>query len=308
MASTVPTVDDDTRGRLRVRFGEEINRWLDEVPSALAVLERRWSLGFGAIVPHGSMSIIVRCATADGLPAVLKLTPDRERLDREAAALSAWTGRHVPDVYEVDASVGALLMERIEPGGMLRDTGCPSMERVGELISSLHTRGSSSAAFPPLTQLITRLFDSWVRPRQLDPQLVELVPDELFERARAFAVRLAAQPPSEVLLHGDLTPVNVLEGGDRRGLVAIDPSPCVGDPAYDTIDLVVWQARDVTEIETRATALATAIGAEATRLLDWCVAFAAMFTLDLAGPGQRHAQDWRGQAEPLLQLAFEVPG
>ena len=255
------------------------------------------------------MSVAIRCHTADGRSAVLKIAPDRERLGTEAAALATWATPHVPSVYAVDAAVGALLTEAIEPGGMLRDSSrYPSIESVADLVSSLHTHGSSSTAFPPLTRRIAYLFDSWARQRHLHPELVELVPEDLFERGRGFAARLAAQRSPTVLLHGDLTPVNVLDGGDRRGLVAIDPAPCLGDPAYDAIDLLVWQAGDITTIEARADVLATAIGVDVARLLDWCVAIAGMFALDLAGPGQRHADDWRERAEPFLKLASRVTG
>ncbi|OUC96640.1 hypothetical protein CA984_14275 [Streptosporangium minutum] len=40
------------------------------------------------------------------------------------------------------------------------------------------------------------------------------------------------------LVHGDLHPGNVLDGGPR-GLVVIDPRPCVGDPAFDAVDWVL---------------------------------------------------------------------
>lgn len=94
--------------------------------------------------------------------------------------------------------------------------------------------------------------------------------------------------PSEIvsptaLLHGDLTPRNILDGGDRRGLVAIDPAPCLGaDLAFDAIDLLLWRADDVDMIAARAQQLAPAIDVEASRLLDWCTAFAAMTALELA--------------------------
>lgn len=82
--------------------------------------------------------------------------------------------------------------------------------------------------------------------------------------------------PSEIvsptaLLHGDLTPRNILDGGDRRGLVAIDPAPCLGaDLAFDAIDLLLWRADDVDMIAARAEQLAPAIDVDASRLLDWC--------------------------------------
>ena len=44
------------------------------------------------------------------------------------------------------------------------------------------------------------------------------------------------------MLHGDLTPGNILDGGTERRLVAIDPAPCLGDAAFDAVDLILWQA------------------------------------------------------------------
>ena len=65
----------------------------------------------------------------------------------------------------------------------------------------------------------------------VDPTQAALVPHELFERGRRLAHRLAEDTYPTVLLHGDFTPVNILDGGQRRGLVAIDPCPTLGDPA-----------------------------------------------------------------------------
>jgi streptomycin 6-kinase len=42
------------------------------------------------------------------------------------------------------------------------------------------------------------------------------------------------------VLHGDLTPSNILDGGAERGLVAMDPAPCLGDAAFDAVDLILW--------------------------------------------------------------------
>jgi streptomycin 6-kinase len=290
-----------------VRFGDDIDAWLDEAPTVLGTLADRWGLEFGALIPHGSMSVIIRCDTSDGRSAVLKITPDRERLEREAAALRSWATPHAPSVYKVDVAVGALLTEAIAPGVMLRDiSGYPSVERIAELISALHTSVTPAAVFPPLPQFITYVFDSTARLRQLHPELVELVSEDLYERGRRLATRLATEPPSRILLHADLTPVNVLDGGER-GLVAIDPAGCFGDPAYEAIDLLVWRAADITTIEARAAGLAPAIAVDVARLLDWCVAFAGMYAIDLAGPGQRHDDNWRDQIEPFLKLASQAP-
>ncbi|WP_375792226.1 phosphotransferase [Streptomyces rhizosphaericus] len=51
--------------------------------------------------------------------------------------------------------------------------------------------------------------------------------------------RLLDTEAATVLLHGDLHLGNVLGGGAERGLMAIDPKACAGDPCFDAVDYVV---------------------------------------------------------------------
>jgi streptomycin 6-kinase len=238
--------------------------------------------------PKGSMSVVIRCRTRQGQRAVLKISPDRELVAKEIAGLAYWSTPHVPTVLRTDPSMGVLLMEEIEPGTSLQDSGTyPALSDVAQLLTAIHTQGTPDLAFPSVADRVGYLFASWARPRQSDPTLVALVPPELFDRGRRLAIRLAQESSPTVLLHGDFTPVNILDGGEQRGLVAIDPAPCVGDPAFDAVDLVFWQAGDLDTISRRVEVLAPAIGVEATRLLDWCTAFVGMAAMDLVGPGQR---------------------
>ena len=115
-------------------------------------------------------------------------------------------------------------------------------------------------------------------------------------------MRLAAEASAAVLLHGDLTPVNVLDGGEVRGLVAIDPAPCIGDPAFDAIDLVLWRAGDAETIVGRIDELAPVLGCDSGRLLDWCEAFAGMVALEAAEASSASSP----QLQPLLELASSV--
>jgi streptomycin 6-kinase len=48
--------------------------------------------------------------------------------------------------------------------------------------------------------------------------------------------RIAQYHTPIALLRGDLTPSNILDRGAGRGLVAIDPAPCVGNAAFDAVD------------------------------------------------------------------------
>lgn len=301
--SPVPELDDELRRRLGRRFGSAIDAWFDELPTVLSDLAERWDVEWGTLVQRGSMSVVISCRIADGRPAVLKVSLERPRLAHEAAALASWQTAHVPAVLAVDENVGALLVEAIEPGTPLVESAAyPTMESLISLLTSLHAHGTPDPAYQPVVDRVAYLFDSGRKhfERKTDP--VEVVSPELYERGRRLAMRLAADASSTVLLHGDLTPVNVLDGGAERGLVAIDPAPCLGDPAFDAIDLVLWRAEDADMIAARAEQLAPAIGADAGRLLDCCAAFAGMTALELAEAPDSSRED----VEPLVALASRI--
>jgi streptomycin 6-kinase len=307
---TVPRLNE-ARQRLVRRFGDGVQSWLDELPARLLVLRARWSLDLDSVIPKGSMSVVIRCRTRQGQRAVLKISPDRDRMAREITALAHWSTPHVPTVLRTDPAMGALLMEEIEPGTPLQDVGTyPGLNDVAQLLTALHTQGTPDLAFPSVAERVAFLFAAWARERQRDPTQVAVVPPELFGSGRRLALRLAADPSRTVLLHGDFTPVNLLDGGEGRGLVAIDPCPTLGDPAFDAIDLLWWQADDLDTIRRRAEVLAPAIGVAATRLLDWCTAFAGMVAADLAGTGQRAEPPGGTRSDRVraaLRLAAEAP-
>ena len=305
MRSAPPRIDDGVRRRLTSRFGAEAGPWFDELPAVLSVLAERWQVEFDSLIPRGSMSVVIRCWLTSGRPAVLKISPDRTRVKNEAAALDLWTTTHTPSVLAVDESAGALLIEAIEPGTPLAESPTyPDMEIVVELLTSLHTTGVPNPSYPPLAFRIEHLFNSGTRPYERRPELVDVVAPELYERGRQLATRLVQGVAPTALLHGDLTPNNILDGGNQRGLVAIDPAPCLGDDlAFDAVDLLLWQASDVDIITARAEQLAPAIGVDAGRLLDWCIAFAGMVALELA-----EAPDTaRNRMEAAVTLADRAP-
>lgn len=301
--SQLPVLDDEVRRRLARRFGPAVDPWFDRLPGVLDALAQRWGLEWGLLVPRGNMSVVVRCRTNDGRPAVLKVCPDQQRIGAEAAALRHWTTRHTPAVYGSDESLGALLIEGIEPGTALDESpNYPTVAGLADLLTGLH--GAPIAPlFPPVVRRVEYLFASGESDYARHPELTNLIPRTLYDRGRRLATRLAAQPPTPVPLHGDLTPVNIVYGATERGLVALDPAPCHGDCAFDAVDLLFWQADDVATIEARAARLGPAIAADADRMIDWCVAFAGMIALELAAspnpPWQRvHAQ---------LELARRAP-
>jgi streptomycin 6-kinase len=277
------TIDDGVRQRLTLRFGDGIESWFAELPAVLNALAERWHLALDSTIPRGSVSVVIRCRVEGTLPAVLKVSPDHARLAVEAAALGTWQTVHSPSVLAVDESVGALLIEAVDPGTALVESAAyPTLDSIAELLIALHTTGVPDQSYPSLAHRVAYLFDSSEKLYHQNPALAEVVPREVYERGRQLALRLTWEGAPNVLLHGDFTPSNILDGGEGRGLVAIDPAPCLGDPAFDTIDLLCWQADDADVVAERAERLAPAIGVPTGRLLDWCTAFAGMTALDIA--------------------------
>ena len=87
----------------------------------------------------------------------------------------------------------------------------------------------------------------------------------------------------DLLLHGDLHPGNILRVGDGRRIVAIDPRPCIGDPAMDLTDLAVNGASSKAEIRSGCSQLADiAYPIDADRLWLWCCSFAPIMAVSLA--------------------------
>jgi streptomycin 6-kinase len=303
VGSTVPYIDPGARQRLTARFGGEVEAWFDQLPGVLTSLAERWKFELGSPIPRGSVSVVFRCRMADGRRAVLKASPDRSRLAMEAAALDAWHTVHTPEVIAFDEQLGALLLEAIEPGTPLLDSSTyPATESVAELLSSLHGSGLADSSYPKVDQRVTYLFQSSAKLYEQHPELTALVSPELYERGRALATRLAQHDLPLVLLHGDLTPSNILDGGGERGLVAIDPAPCLGDAAFDAVDLILWRALDVETIEARAERLAATTGVITQRLLAWCSAFAGMNALELESRGTAQT----AHIETLRKLASKA--
>ena len=292
-------IDAGSRQRLIERFGHAAEGWFAQLPGVMVTLVDRWHLTLGEQIPHGSVSISFRCRLADGRQAVLKVSPDHARIAGETAALRAWRTVHVPRVLGADEALGALLIEAIEPGDPLDSKPDEAgAETVAELVSALH-QGTPSPSFPRVEQRVDALFRSSGSIYQRYPALTVVISKETYARGRALADRLARLEHRDVLLHGDLTPSNILIGGEQRGLVAIDPAPCVGNAGFDVVDLVLWRANGIGTIERRAERLAVTMDVDESVIFSWCVAFAGLNALELATVEGVPAE----QIDTLVELA-----
>jgi streptomycin 6-kinase len=298
----VEIIDDATHRRLIERFGPRVTEWCEELPTQLDRLARKWSIQIDRSSSRGSHSCLLLCRLRSGEPAVLKLSPDRTLGVAEASALTAWrpSGR-VPHLLEFDEEMGALLMEAIQPGTPLADSEAAiPLEAIAGLVRDLHSAPGENdmTNFPPLIERVEFVFELWGK--QLHkPEVAQHVSQDLLERSLATARELAASPGPRVLLHGDLHAHNVLDGGPDRGLVAVDPRACVGDPASDLIDWVLIDAGDEPRWRQRAELLASEVGVDPAALWRWCECMAVLMVISRLARGSDSTAD----TGSLLSLA-----
>ncbi|MEV4421524.1 aminoglycoside phosphotransferase family protein [Patulibacter sp. NPDC049589] len=203
---------DSVLRRLLVRHGADlVVPWWETLPERIASLAERWGVTTIEPIDRGNTAVLLR--TDRG---VLKLTPDERRSGEEAAALRLYapTDRCVRLLDEVP---GALRLEALRPVDRPITTG-----EAGRLVGALHAI-EAPAGTPTLASRIDRIFDHATRR------------GTAWAHRRDQALALARRRGPAVLLHGDLHPGNLLLAD--RGLVVIDPTPFVGDPAWDLADL-----------------------------------------------------------------------
>jgi streptomycin 6-kinase len=252
-------VEPSFRAFVARTFGEDGRRWLETLPALTEELAGRWQLTLGRELPGGVLACVRTATTADGREVVLKIGGPFFSVRKEAAALRAWAGRSAPELLEADEDAGALLLERIVPGSTAADAGAAE---VAAVLRDLH------AAAPPAG--LREIGDAAQR-RVLRALEQGRTSGYKADWALAKVAELEREPAPSVLLHGDFDERNLLRCA-RRGLVAIDPLPCVGDPAYDA---GYWaHANRRPGRRARTTAISDALGLDVARVRGWCAVVA----------------------------------
>ena len=159
--------------------------------------------------------------------------------DHEAAGLRFWDGHPTVQLLDADDELGALLLERCDPGTWLR--AIPQEEQdlvLADLLPAMWRRPDERLGFPSLSAMIELWVEETRRNEEHwpDPALVQ-------EGLVMFQALAADDSEGGVLLGTDVHAGNVLRA-ERSPWLVIDPKPFVGDPAYDaTQHLMNCEAR-----------------------------------------------------------------
>lgn len=280
---------DSLTTRLVRRFGPQVAEWCAGTPDLIARLASQWGLSLGVPLPDGASSVALRCYWPDGTRAVLKVSPERALLVEQVGMLGWFraSGR-VPAVLAVDEEAGAMVLEEIVPGTPAEDMPAASLPgQWSDLLAALH-----GVAPPPLPTRVLRgrCEEAFARVgrRLSEPAISARIDVTVWNRAIQRCEQLLNTEATTVLLHGDLHLGNVLDGGAERGLMAIDPKACVGDPCFDAVDYVVAGAGQE-GVETRCARVAAACALDGDRLHAWSqviAPFAAIAHLGNGGANQ----------------------
>lgn len=207
-------------------YGDSGRAWLASLPSTIAQLADKWEITEIHPLPNLSYNYVVSGAR-NGMPIILKIGNtvgfDSSAVAREAAALATLSGPCVK-ILAQDGHLGALLLERLLPGTMLKEF-FPERDTEGIAITSniikafKRCQNPASLLFLSIGDVLKVLDKDW-------PHM-----HHHLQKARPIRTSLLATTPNHVLLHGDLHHENILKHNDTWRV--IDPKGFVGDPAYE---------------------------------------------------------------------------
>ena len=286
--------------RLTRRFGPSVTAWCADAPARADRAAAEWGLVLGDLIPDGASSVAVRCTWPDGTPAVLKLSPEEPFLAEQVAMLRRFapSGR-VPAVLAARAD--AVVLEEVRPGTAADELDPhPSPESWAELMTALHAVEPPTGPTRDLRDRSDEFF-ARIGKRLAEPAIGARISRRAWDLAIERCTTLLDTESKRVMLHGDLHLGNVLDGGPR-GLVAIDPKVCVGDPCFDAFDYVLAGA-GLDGVENRCARLANAAGLDGDRLLEWARVGAPLLAIGLIPAG-----DAEEAVAELLALSAPTPG
>jgi streptomycin 6-kinase len=128
--------------------------WLDQLPSLVAQLTRRWSLSIDAPF-EASCAWVAPAVRAGGTRAVMKITMPHMEAEHEIEGLRVWAGDPTVRLLEADDDLGAMLLERCTPGTSLRSVSEPEQDQIlAGLLRRLWRAPPASNVFRPLSLMI----------------------------------------------------------------------------------------------------------------------------------------------------------
>ena len=257
------------------RRSPERMAWLDGLPVLVEELTDRWSLRPGKPFEQAeaSCAYVAPVVRTDGTQAVLKLGMPHMEGEQEIAGLRFWRGDAMVRLLEADDALGAMLLERCEPGTTLRSEPEPRQDAViaglAKRLWSASEAGTDLGGFRHLSEMIAY----WSE--ETRAQAARWPDAGLVREGLGVFEELSRPAADDVLLATDLHAGNVLRA-QREPWLVIDPKPFVGDRTYDLAQhLINCEARLHADAAGLVARVADLAGVDRERLRLWTFARAA---------------------------------
>jgi streptomycin 6-kinase len=267
--------------RISSTFEPDGAPWLAALPGLIEQVARRWGLRVAPPFPDLTYNYVAPARLADGTPVVLKLGVPRAELASEIDALRHYGGQGACRLLDADEALGALLLERLEPGATLAPLAAADDEAATRIAAGVMARLWRP---PPAGHRYPAVADWFAGLAELRATFgggTGPFPHDLVERAETLAAELLATQGEQVVLHGDLHHANILDaGGVWR---AIDPKGIVGERAYEPAALlrnptpqIAAHPRLAELLDRRIAVFAEALGLAPERIHGWALANAVL--------------------------------
>jgi len=241
--------------------------WLEQLPTLIAEVSRRWDLDVGKPYPLSNVSFVAPAAQR-GRDVVLKVQWPHSESEHESEALHVWDGDGAVELLDHDERCHALLLERCVPGTHLAVAGADESLRV--LIGLLPRLWKRvEAPFRSVSDEAAGWADSlvpaWEKAgRRCDRRLVDAASEHLRH--------LPSTQGDQVLVHQDLHAVNVL-AAQREPWLVIDPKPLIGEREFALAPIIrsfeLGHSRD--DVVGRLNRLTAELGLDRERATAWTV-------------------------------------
>ncbi len=260
-----------------VRHNKADPAWLRTLPDLLDKLAARWSLAVESPFAGIEINYVAPARRADGTACVLKVSRHVGETRNEIAALRLWDGSGAARLLDADSDLGAMLVERLEPGSMLAEVAEADDDRATVIAAGVLRQLWRPV---PAANHGLRPLESWCaaydRNREALLRGVDGFPVALFQRADALRRDLLASTTTPSVLHGDLHHFNVLRA-QRADWLAIDPKGLAGDRAFDVCQFFRNPQPVPTEVNSRRLDIFCAeLSLDRQRTKNWCFVHAIL--------------------------------
>ena len=190
------------------QFPETGSRWISDYRRNIEKCMDTWQLTLLDAVDIGwPTNMIYFAENENRQPRVLKIGHPNPEMITEITTLQAYAGRSAVALLDADASIGALLLERIMPGTTLRQLGHDpaNIKSAAQLMRYLPRQQTGLTDLPGFSGWMETAFSGFRADAEGDAEFLSYI-----EAAESAFELICKDSDGDYLLHGDLHHENIL--------------------------------------------------------------------------------------------------